>query len=83
MILGPNIKNNTITTKNTAVNWLQIEIKTSTTDIKNLWVHYHEKTDAKLKSGDEILSDKNSAAWRDHPLQVKKLANIPYSLGCS
>jgi hypothetical protein len=70
-----------VLSKETNINWLQIEIKTSATDKKTLWIENTQEIAKKAKSNGEIKLATNTAAWSKHPLQASQLTSSNYNIG--
>ncbi|OCG44008.1 hypothetical protein A9G34_07520 [Gilliamella sp. Choc4-2] len=70
-----------VLSKETNINWLQIEIKTSATDKKTLWIENTQEIAKKAKSNGEIELATNTAAWSKHPLQASQLTSSNHNIG--
>ncbi|MCO6548519.1 MAG: hypothetical protein J6583_12220 [Gilliamella sp.] len=65
-----------ITSQDVKVAWLQIEIQSSETEIKTLWIKNEAAIAKVAKPNGELSLAENTAAWTKHPLQA---SNIPSS----
>ncbi|OCG26328.1 hypothetical protein A9G45_10990 [Gilliamella sp. HK2] len=64
-----------VLSKETNINWLQIEIKTSETDTKSLWIKNTKEIAKKVKFNAEVKLSKDTLAWSEYPLQDSQLTN--------
>ncbi|WP_294954558.1 SH3 domain-containing protein [uncultured Gilliamella sp.] len=62
-----------VLSKQVNINWLQIEINTSETETKRLWVENSEKIAEKAKLEGDIELAEATPAWSQHPLQQSEL----------
>ncbi|MCX8619173.1 hypothetical protein J3U42_12345, partial [Gilliamella sp. B2923] len=62
-----------VLSKQVNINWLQIEINTSETETKKLWVENSEKIAEKAKLEGDIELAEATPAWSQHPLQLSEL----------
>ncbi|WP_176700599.1 glycoside hydrolase family protein, partial [Gilliamella sp. App4-10] len=65
-----------IMSQDVKVAWLQIEIQSSETEIKTLWIKNEAAIAKVAKPNGELSLAENTAAWTKHPLQA---SNIPSS----
>ncbi|MCO6551295.1 MAG: hypothetical protein J6580_11560 [Gilliamella sp.] len=65
-----------IMSQDVKVAWLQIEIQSSDTEIKTLWIKNEAAIAKVAKPNGELSLAENTAAWTKHPLQA---SNIPSS----
>ena len=57
------------------VKWLQIEITTSATDKKTLWIENSEEISKSITAEGNISLAADKKAWSEYPLQVNELTN--------
>ena len=65
-----------ILSKRRNIKWLQIEITTSETEKKTLWIENNKN----IMSKSEISLDEKTEAWTSHPLQVSDLSSSTSSV---
>lgn len=65
-----------ILSKRRNIKWLQIEITTSETEKKTLWIENNKNIMSKI----EISLDEKTEAWTSHPLQVSDLSSSASSV---
>ena len=63
-----------VKSKNVGINWIQIEIKTSDTETRTLWIENNEDVAKIAKPNGEITLNETMVAWSKHPLQASELA---------
>ncbi|WP_294834498.1 hypothetical protein [uncultured Gilliamella sp.] len=62
-----------VLSKQININWLQIEINTSETETKKLWIENSKKIAEKAKAEGNIELAEATPAWSQHPLQQSEL----------
>ncbi|OCG26591.1 hypothetical protein A9G45_10890 [Gilliamella sp. HK2] len=70
-----------VLSKETNINWLQIEIKTSATDTKTLWIENTKERAKKANANNEIELASDTEAWSKHPLQASQLTSSNHNIG--